>query len=317
MSWSYRAFAQPTVAAQRARAERAHKRLRASGEKLDPVARIAGAIARTFWGKSWCTNLESYSDFSNRLRRGRTYVRSGAVLHLSISEGCVVAKVQGSSLYDVAIAIKPLTATRWNALVEASRGDIASLDALLSGDLAPSVLRVVTDRAEGMFPAPREISFECSCPDYASMCKHVAAALYGVGARIDTRPELLFVLRGRDHRALVAQAAAATVTDATAAPASAKLLDNDSLEGIFGIAIDAEPTPLPQSTVRATTAKSATKQPTRAKPQPKTRKAAAPKANKSTRTSSSPKSRIANDPFAALTAAVHAGLRRAFERDRG
>lgn len=309
MIWSREFFAQPTVAVQRARAQRADKRLRAKGEKLDPVPRLTGAIARTFWGKSWCANLESYSDFGNRLPRGRTYLRSGAVLHLAISEGRVVAKVQGSSLYDVTIAIKPLNTKRWSALVAASRGDLGSLDALLSGDLAPSVLRVVTDRATGMFPAPREISFECSCPDYASMCKHVAAALYGVGARLDARPELLFVLRGRDHHALVAQAAAATVTDATAAPVDAKLLDGGSLEGIFGIAIDAEPTPLPQSAVRAVPARSTAKP----KAKGKTAKPAAKTTSKNPRTSRR-RSQIANDPFASLIAAARAGVRGALGR---
>lgn len=311
MIWSYRGFTKPTVAQQRTRATAASKRLRAKGEKLEPVPRIGGAIARTFWGKSWCANLESYSDYSNRLPRGRSYVRSGTVLHLAISEGRVVAKVQGSSLYDVAIAIKPLSASRWNALVAASRGEVTSLDALLSGDLPHSVLRVVTDRAEGMFPAPREISFECSCPDYASMCKHVAAALYGVGARLDTRPELLFVLRGRDQHALVAQAAAATITNATAAPVDAKLLDADSLEGIFGIAIDAEPTPLPPSGVRAVPAKRATKP----KAKGKTAKPAAEKPLKSGRTQSA-RARDIDDPFSSLVAAARAGIRRAFERGR-
>lgn len=288
---------QLTVAEQRARATRARSRL---GADADPVMAIQGAIARTFWGKAWCKNLESYGDYSNRLPRGRTYVRSGAVVHLSISEGRVAAKVQGSSLYDVAIAIKPLGASRWTGLVEGCLGDVTSLDALLSGDLPPSVLRVVTDRAEGMFPSPREITFECSCPDYASMCKHVAAALYGVGARLDSRPELLFVLRGRDHHALVAQATTATITDATATPLDAKLVDGDSLEEIFGIAIDAEPTPLPQSGVRAVP-KSATKTKARTKTTASKRTAA-------------PHGRTNDDPFSSVMAGVREGLRRAFAR---
>lgn len=286
-------FSQPTAAQQRARAQRAGKRLSAKGEKLDPILPLRGAIARTFWGKSWCTNLESYSDFSNRLPRGRSYVRSGAVLHLEISEGRIAARVQGSSLYDVTIAIKPLSAKRWSALVDASRGDLTSLDALLSGDLPPSVLRVVTDRADGMFPGPREIGFECSCPDHASMCKHVAAVLYGVGARLDTRPELLFLLRGRDHRALVAQAAAATVTSVTTAPVDAKLLDGDALETIFGIAIDAEP-------VRAIEVRG----PVRKKP-------AASKPNK---TAGRARTATPDDPFASLVAAARAGIRSVLAR---
>lgn len=309
--WSYLGFKKPTVAQQRARATSAGKRLRAKGVQLDPVPAIKGAIARAFWGKSWCTNLESYSDYSNRLPRGRTYVRSGTVLHLAISEGRVSAKVQGSSLYDVAIAIKPLSTRRWRALVEASRGDLTSLGALLAGELPPSVLRVVTDRAAGMFPTPREISFECSCPDYASMCKHVAAALYGVGARLDTRPELLFVLRGCDHRALVAQAAAATISDATSAPVDAKLLDSDSLEGIFGIALDSEPTPLPRSTVRPVPSKRAT----HSKAKTKVAKPGAPKPSKTaSRPSSSKRSSVVDDSFASLVGAAFMGVRAALKR---
>ncbi len=263
---------------------------------------LKGAIAHAFWGKSWCKNLESYCDFSNRLPRGRSYVRSGAVLHLAISEGRVVAKVQGSSLYEVSIAIKPLGVSRWNALVEASRGDVTSLDALLSGALPPSVLRVIADRANGMFPAPREISFACSCPDYASMCKHVAATLYGVGARLDTRPELLFVLRGRDHHALVAQAAAAAVADATSTPVGAKLLDGDSLETIFGIAIDAEPTPPPQSVVRAAPKTRPAKTPTASKP------------SKAKKRGSPARVDRGSDPFASLASTVRDAVSRAFAR---
>jgi len=301
-SFSDRFFAQPTVAEQRARASRASSSLRASGVKLEPVAPMSGAIARTFWGKSWCTNLESYGDYSNRLPRGRTYVRSGAVLHLSIVEGRVTAKVQGSSLYDVTISIKPLTNPRWIALVDASRGDVRSLDALLSGDLPPSVLRIVSDRADGMFPGPREIDFSCSCPDYASMCKHVAATLYGVGARLDTRPELLFLLRGRDHRALVAQAAAATVTDATAAPIDAKLLDGDSLEGMFGIALDREQ-PAPRSGVRPIPSKRTTPRATG-----KPIKAPKPEA------ASKKTAKRDVDPVASLAAATAAAFTKVFGR---
>ncbi len=240
-------FAQPTVAEQQRRATAAVARLGKKGDALDPVRPIAGAIAKTFWGKAWCSHLEALGDYSNRLPRGRSYVRHGAVVDLQISEGKVQARVQGSSLYRIEITIRPVAPARWKKLVDGCSGSIETIFDLMSGSLPKPVIAKVTDPRDGMFPASSEISFACSCPDWASMCKHVAATLYGVGARLDERPELLFVLRGADHRALVSEASARVIDQATAAPVTAKLLDVDALSDVFGIALDG----LDRATVRA------------------------------------------------------------------
>lgn len=224
------------VAERRAKALLQAKKLEKKGRKLDPV-RVAGTrIAASFWGKAWCANLESYSDFSNRLPRGRAYLRAGAVLDLRIAEGSVKALVAGSSLYEVSVRIRRLPRKRWEGLVSSCTGHVDSAIELLSGRVPEGVLRALVDRKAGLFPAPREIEFDCSCPDFAGMCKHIAAVLYGVGARLDRSPELFFTLRKQDLNDLVASSVP------VAAPSD---LDPASLEGIFGIELDRDETAPP------------------------------------------------------------------------
>ena len=207
-----------------------------SGKKLEPVDISGRKIAATFWGKEWCENLESYSDYSNRLPRGRTYVRNGSVIDLKITEGKVSALVQGSSLYTVTITIAALAASAWGAFKERCAGKIASLIDLLQGRLDKGVLEEITSRSGGLFPSPREIKLSCSCPDGASMCKHVAATLYGVGARLDGKPELFFTLRGADMQELITAAtASAAMPDAGSADSG---LAADDLSAIFGVEIE-------------------------------------------------------------------------------
>jgi len=196
-----------SAAEKRAKAEKRIAALRRKGERLDPVAIEGSGIARTFWGKAWCAHLESHSDFANRLPRGRTYVRHGSVCDLRIEAGRVAARVVGNDLYEVVISIKKLPGPRWAAIKRKCAGGIASLIELLQGRLSAVVMKIITDREEGLFPRPSEIGMTCSCPDWATMCKHVAAALYGVGARLDDRPELLFVLRGVDKEELIGERA--------------------------------------------------------------------------------------------------------------
>ncbi len=207
-----------------------------SGKKLEPVDISGRKIAATFWGKEWCENLESYSDYSNRLPRGRTYVRNGSVIDLKIDKGKVTALVQGSSLYTVTITIAALAASAWGAFKERCAGKIASLIDLLQGRLDKGVLEVITSREGGLFPSPKEIKLTCSCPDGASMCKHVAATLYGVGARLDGKPELFFTLRGADMQELI------TAATANAATADAGTVDSglaaDDLSALFGVEIE-------------------------------------------------------------------------------
>jgi uncharacterized Zn finger protein len=218
-------------------AEREVERLRKKGVAVQPVRIEGRLIARTFWGKAWCDHLESFSDFENRLPRGRTYVRSGAVCHLEILRGEIQARVQGNALYAVRIEIEPLKKPAWKNIKQQCTGRISSLLDLLQGRLSDGVMEVVTDRQKGLFPGPREIRMSCSCPDWAVMCKHVAAVLYGVGARLDQRPELLFLLRGVDHQELVDERAESAVKAAVKGGAGRRIAEEEIAE-IFGIEVD-------------------------------------------------------------------------------
>ena len=225
------------VAARRAQAARALQRFAKKGALGEPVVIVGRAIARTFWGKAWCENLERYSDFSNRLPRGRTYVRNGSVVDLSLGPGRVEARVSGSSLYKVTVEVTPLAAARWKALCRDCAGGVDSVVELLQGQIAGSVMERLCRPTTGLFPAPSEIRFECSCPDWASMCKHVAATLYGIGARLDQRPELFFALRQVDEKELIAQAGDALALKRPA-PAPKRRLGGADLSALFGIDLD-------------------------------------------------------------------------------
>jgi uncharacterized Zn finger protein len=231
--WSFRPYV--SVAKRRANALREVKKLAKKGHKASPVEIAGRAIASTFWGKAWCDNLESYSDFSNRLPRGRTYARNGSVVDLQIEPGKVTSLVSGSSLYRITIKIKPLAGGCWQNVKSQCGGQIGSMVELLQGKLSKSVMEIVTNRDGGMFPAPKEIEMSCSCPDYAGMCKHVAATLYGVGNRLDHLPELLFKLRQVDHLELIAQA---TSPIANPKKGTKKTIAADQLADVFGIELE-------------------------------------------------------------------------------
>lgn len=222
------------VAKRQAAARQALEKAKKAGSACEPVALKSSKIARTFWGKAWCDNLEAYSDFANRLPRGRSYVRNGSVIDLKIEPGKVIAQVMGSSLYRIEIAIAPVPAAQWSRLVDECTGSIASLVELLQGRLSKPVMERICAPGTGLFPAPKEIRLGCSCPDWASMCKHVAAALYGVGARLDEKPELLFVLRQVDAGDLLATQAAALPAKAKKA-ATSRVLDDAALADVFGL----------------------------------------------------------------------------------
>jgi uncharacterized Zn finger protein len=222
--------------ARRARVEKEILKRRKRGEAFEPVVCEvrSGVPCKTFWGKAWCRNLEHYSDYENRLPRGRTYLRGGNVYDLVIGEGRVDAYVTGSEIYEVAVVIDPLKPSRWKAVKATTAGQIADLADLLAGQLGPGVLAAVTDPDKGLFPAPSEIHLACSCPDWADMCKHVAAVLYAVGVRLDAAPSLFFTLRGVDQSELLT-AAAESATDLGTADPSAGILKPDELSTLFGI----------------------------------------------------------------------------------
>jgi uncharacterized Zn finger protein len=225
----------------RARAE-AEKIARKQKRTLLPIGPVDGnKLVRTFWGKAWCDNLESYSDYATRLPRGRSYAKHGAVVDLQIAAGRVAALVIGTSTYEVEVRIEALPAKPWKQLASECSGHIDSLVDLLKGTLPARVMELVTRRDGGLFPSPGQIALDCSCPDWAGMCKHVAAALYGVGVRLDENPELLFQLRGVDHNELVGGAAAAAPRLAGGAKRrpGRKVLEGADLSALFGIELDA------------------------------------------------------------------------------
>jgi uncharacterized Zn finger protein len=222
------------VAERRRQAERKLAKLKRQGQAVAPVRIEGRTIASSFWGKSWCTNLERYSDYETRLPRGRSYVRNGSVLDLQISKGKVEAMVAGSSLYKIKITIAPVTPARWKAICRDCAGAVDSLVELLQGRLSKAVMERVCREGDGLFPMPGEIKLSCSCPDWADMCKHVAAALYGAGARLDEKPQLLFVLRGVDESELLA-AAGQDLARTTAVPGAAKILDENDVAALFGL----------------------------------------------------------------------------------
>ncbi len=285
----------PTVAERKEKAAKMRKQLEAGGRKLSPVELQGRTIARTFWGKAWCDNIESYRDYEYRLERGRSYVRSGNVIDLQIAEGRVDALVAGSDStpYKVALRIAAADPAKWKALVGRALGRISSLLALTQGKVPEELLKDFCDPATGLFPAPREMKLSCSCPDIAGCCKHVAAVLYGIGARLDKAPELFFTLRSIAPKELVAEEAVETIT--SGGPSE---IAEDDLGSMFGIDLDtadagdaspasptppAPPSPEPpakRKRGRPPKAKTAAPAPTPKKPAVKKRAAKKPPAKK-------------------------------------
>lgn len=222
-----------SVAQRKAKAASKAKEMKKKGVELFPVTTSPGRnVAKTFWGQAWCKHLESFSDYSNRLPRGRSYARNGSVIHLAIQPGHIEALVSGSSTYKISISVKPLSKKKWQSLKDSCAGGIGSVLELLQGKISDNVMVAVCDRDNGLFPSPQEIQLDCNCPDWAALCKHLAAVMYGVGVRLDESPELLFLLRGVDYQELIGAELAIDTTSDTDNELSGPLGD------IFGIQID-------------------------------------------------------------------------------
>ena len=230
--WGYKPYV--SVAERQMKAEKLVAKAKKSGIEMSPIAPFRGALAKTFWGKAWCDNLEHYSDFANRLPRGRTYVRNGSVIDLRISAGEIQAQVMGSELYKIKITVAEVPAKQWKDIGNDCAGSIDSLVELLQGKLSKAVMARICTPGTGLFPSPKEIKLNCDCPDWATMCKHVAAVLYGVGARLDLQPELLFLLRRVDAKDLVSQAGAGLPLP-NKGEKRGKHLDDSALGDVFGI----------------------------------------------------------------------------------
>jgi uncharacterized Zn finger protein len=227
-----------SVADRRARAARAMKKRARRGLAVEPVIIEGRNLAHSFWGQAWCRHLEAMGDLANRLPRGRSYVRNGSVCHLGVEPGRVHAFVMGNELYEVELTVAPLPAAKWRAIKARCAGAVGSVLELLEGRLSAQVMRAVTHAEAGLFPERRQIGMSCSCPDWASVCKHVAAVFYGVGARLDQRPELLFELRGVDHRDLIGEGARAL--SQVTARGRGRRLASDDLAAVFGIELAPE-----------------------------------------------------------------------------
>ena len=222
-----------SVAQRRAKAAKEINKLRKKGMEIEPIEVEGRKITSTFWGKAWCNHLEKFSDYENRLPRGRTYVRNGSVCHLAISRGKVEAMVSGTALYRVDIDIKPLPVNKWKNVRKQCAGQIGSMLELLQGRFSDNVMATVTEQNQGLFPKPSEINLACDCPDWAEMCKHIAAVLYGVGVRLDHQPELLFLLRNVDHEELVTTEL--DFQSATSGKGKRRRLAGADLSDVFGV----------------------------------------------------------------------------------
>lgn len=233
-----------TVAEKKAKALKSIEKLKKKTSDLSPIILNERTLAKTWWGKAWNDNLESYSDYSNRIGRGKSYVRNGAVLDLKITPGKIVALVQGSRAkpYKVEIGIEPLSDTTWKAITTACEGKIESLQELIDGKFPKVLAELFTVQGRGLFPAPSEISLNCNCPDWATMCKHVAAVLYGVGVRLDENPELFFSLRSVNIDELVSKAIAQNTETLLkkSDKKSKRIIKNDDISAMFGIDMDAQ-----------------------------------------------------------------------------
>jgi uncharacterized Zn finger protein len=275
--WGFRPYV--TVAERQAKAAKQIQTLRKKGRAVTPIVIEGRKIAKSFWGKAWCDNLERYADFASRLPRGRSYVNSGAVVDLRVWQGGVEALVSGSRLYKVRIDISVAAPARWKAICSDCSGSVGSIVELLQGKLSKHVMERVCRQADGLFPTPQEIKMSCSCPDWAGMCKHVAATLYGVGARLDHDPEMLFVLRGVERSELVSLATHAFVPEAGAK--SERVLEDDDVAALFGIELQTSPSGEPAEVVGKSAGKNRSK--------PKLEPVAAPNRKRATPETGGPK----------------------------
>lgn len=231
-------YSQPAISALRKNAVDTRRKEKAKGKTLEPVAATGNQIIRSWWGKAWCDNLERYADYESRLDRGKRYVRSGMVVDLKIQKGKITARVQGNrkTPYKTEIRISPLSEERCQEIINRCGRQIENMETLIEGNF-PEELKDIFLGDKGLFPTPNEISFNCSCPDWALLCKHVAAALYGIGVRLDEDPLLFFRLRGIDVERFIDITLASKVDSmlANANCSSKRIIAPEEAGAMFGI----------------------------------------------------------------------------------
>lgn len=236
--WNTEYYEQPKSKDLQKNAAESRKREKQKGNVLEPVTAHGRNIVKNWWGTAWCNNLEQYADYESRLERGKRYVRNGSVIDLKIQKGKIAARVQGTRKvpYKVEIRISPLSEEKCQAIIQKCGRKIENMEKLLSGNF-PEEMQELFQGKDGLFPTPKEISFNCSCPDWALMCKHVAAALYGVGVRLDDQPLLFFELRGIDigHFIDVTLSNKVEAMLANENKPSDRIMADEDITGLFGV----------------------------------------------------------------------------------
>ena len=231
-------YSQIPVEELRRKARESAGKARKKGQELEPVIVKDKKICTSWWGQAWCVNLEQYADYSSRLDRGKRYVRSGAVIDLKVQKGRIEARVQGTrkTPYKVEVRISPMTEEQCQKIIQKCGKKIENMEALIQGSI-PEELKEIFTGADGLFPTPREISFSCSCPDWALMCKHVAAVMYGIGVRVDENPFFFFELRGIDVERFIdvtLENKVEAMLENVSRPSSRIITDEDAWQ-IFGL----------------------------------------------------------------------------------
>lgn len=239
--WNTPYYSQPSTEELQRRAKASQEAADERGHLLEPVIIEGRNIATSWWGKAWCANLESYADYDTRLPRGKRYVKTGTVIDLKINEGNIQAKVQGNRKipYTVKIYISTLNAKKCQPIIDRCSNKPETLDSLLKGDF-PEEMKDLFLSKDGLFPSPNEISISCSCPDWAVLCKHAAAVLYGIGNRFDKDPMLFFTLRGIDVNRFIDVSLSNHVDNLlkNADKIGSHRLESEELDELFGFQIE-------------------------------------------------------------------------------
>ena len=233
-----------SVAEKKRKAEAAVEKMRKKDPSISPVIIEGTKLIKTWWGKAWVDNLKKYSDYENRIGRGRSYVKNRAVLDLKMEKGVIKALVQGSGSkpYNVEIIIKELEKPIWESIKKSAEGKIESLQELMVGKFPKALTELFTEKGHGLFPSQKEITMRCSCPDGAAMCKHLAAVFYGVGARLDENPSKFFELRNVKVDELISEAIKGKAESmiSKSSRRSRRVLDDADVGNVFGVEIETE-----------------------------------------------------------------------------
>lgn len=231
-------YGQPATSELRRKSAASTKKEQEKGKKLEPIIIHGRSVVSSWWGKAWCDNLERYADYESRLDRGKRYVRTGAVIDLKIQKGKILSRVQGTrkTPYKVEIRISPLSEEKCQMVIQRCSKKLENLEAFLQGNF-PEEMKELFQGKDGLFPSPKEISFNCSCPDWAIMCKHVAATLYGIGARFDENPLLFFELRGIDVNRFIDVTLANKVEAmlANSEKVTNRVMEDEEIKELFGV----------------------------------------------------------------------------------